>query len=89
MSEVVVVLPFVPVTAIQLLGLSRKASSGSPMISALAAAAARKKALFSGMPGEATARSKAPSTSSVPSTQRTPIPSRARVASHSSERAPP
>ena len=56
-SEVVVVLPLVPVIATQRSGLSRKASSTSPTSSREQAAAERRKAESSGIPGEATARS--------------------------------
>ena len=56
-SAVVVVLPLVPVIASQRPGLSRQASSGSPMTSREHAAAARRNGEPSGMPGEATARS--------------------------------
>ena len=56
-SEVVVVLPLVPVMATHRSGLSRQASSGSPTTSAAHAAAERKKAESTGMPGEATTRS--------------------------------
>ena len=89
MREVVVVLPLVPVMPTQLAGLSRHANSGSPMTSTACAAAAWKKAEPMGMPGDATARSKVPSTSSVPRTQRTPRPSSSRVTSPSCEEAPP
>ena len=89
MSEVVVVLPLVPVMATQRSGLSRQASSGSPITSAACARALRKNAEVSGMPGEATARSKLPVSSSVPVTTRTPERSSSRVFSPGAEEAPP
>ena len=54
MSDVVVVLPFVPVTAIQRSGERRKANSGSPMISLACARPLAKNTLNSEMPGLAT-----------------------------------
>ena len=87
--EVVVVLPLVPVMATQRSGLSRHANSGSPMTSVEQARAAEKNAERSGMPGEATARSKRPRTSSLPSTTRTPLSASERAGSPSPEEAPP
>ena len=54
---VVVVLPLVPVMPTQRSGLSRQASSGSPMTSVAWAAALAKKSLNSEMPGLTTATS--------------------------------
>ena len=56
-SVVVVVLPFVPVMPTQRSGLSRHASSGSPMTSSACAAALAKKSPNSEMPGLTMARS--------------------------------
>ena len=88
-SEVVVVLPLVPVTAIQRSGERRQANSGSPMICPAWSRAEAKKAENSEMPGLATHTSKEPSTSSLPRTTVAPASSSAREASEGRAEAPP